>query len=256
MGKIVRVVRVDTDKKQLFSLGKKARKKFFENMSIDDLTVVAIQENRFSDVINHLRHNFFADEPLNKAVGLCQPGDSHYELEQHCLQTLKQGYSRMMIDNKGTIAGTVLNGIVQRGEREEAERRLAEMSDKNFQTIFGLLYKVNEKIDLFTKYNVDDLFECRILSVDDRFRGRGLANALVQESLENAKNAGFKHALQIKYAWDFRYAKVLLQCCSIFIIVMKNLIIQGKSLLSDFQGRRNRIIFPESLSQIWIQDGG
>ncbi|XP_043466559.1 uncharacterized protein LOC122501282 isoform X2 [Leptopilina heterotoma] len=192
MGKIVRVVRVDTDKKQLFSLGKKARKKFFENMSIDDLTVVAIQENRFSDVINHLRHNFFADEPLNKAVGLCQPGDSHYELEQHCLQTLKQGYSRMMIDNKGTIAGTVLNGIVQRGEREEAERRLAEMSDKNFQTIFGLLYKVNEKIDLFTKYNVDDLFECRILSVDDRFRGRGLANALVQESLENAKNAGFK----------------------------------------------------------------
>lgn len=66
------------------------------------------------------------------------------------------------------------------------------MSDKKFQTIFGLLYKVNEKIDLFTKYNVDDLFECRILSVDDRFRGRGLANALVQESLETAKNAGFK----------------------------------------------------------------
>lgn len=103
MGKIVRVVRVDTDKKQLFSLGKKARKKFFENMSIEELTVVAIQENRFPDVINHLRHNFFADEPLNKAVGLCQPGDSHYELEQHCLQTLKQGYSRMMIDNKGTV---------------------------------------------------------------------------------------------------------------------------------------------------------
>ncbi|XP_051164779.1 arylalkylamine N-acetyltransferase 1-like isoform X2 [Leptopilina boulardi] len=161
-------------------------------MSNENLTIVVIQENRFPDVINHLRYNFFADEPLNKAVGLCQPGDSHYELEQHCLQTLKQGYSRMLIDNKGTIAGTVLNGIVQRGEREEAERRLAEMNDKKFQTIFGLLYKVNEKIDLFSKYNVDDLFECRILSVDDRYRGRGLANVLVKESLETAKNAGFK----------------------------------------------------------------
>ncbi|XP_051164778.1 arylalkylamine N-acetyltransferase 1-like isoform X1 [Leptopilina boulardi] len=224
-------------------------------MSNENLTIVVIQENRFPDVINHLRYNFFADEPLNKAVGLCQPGDSHYELEQHCLQTLKQGYSRMLIDNKGTIAGTVLNGIVQRGEREEAERRLAEMNDKKFQTIFGLLYKVNEKIDLFSKYNVDDLFECRILSVDDRYRGRGLANVLVKESLETAKNAGFKHALQIKYAWDdFHYAKMLF----INNNFIKDLIIQKKSLvmLSDLQDRCNWIIFTKSLSQIWIQDGG
>lgn len=76
------------------------------------------------------------------------------------------------------------------------------MNDKKFQTIFGLLYKVNEKIDLFTKYNVEDLFECRILSVDDRYRGRGLANFLVKESLETAKNAGFK---VFKYRWKQRF---------------------------------------------------
>ncbi|XP_033210086.1 uncharacterized protein LOC117168492 [Belonocnema kinseyi] len=161
-------------------------------MSTGELTVVAIPENRFSDVIDHLRLNFFADEPLNRAVGLCQRGDCHFELEQHCLQTLKQGYSRMLLDQKGMIAGTVLNGIVQKGEREEAERRLAEMSDEKFKTIFGLLYKVNEKIDLFSKYNAEDLFECRILSVDDRFRGKGLGNMLVKASLETARNSCFK----------------------------------------------------------------
>ena len=235
-------------------------------MSSGDFTVVTISENRFSEVIDHLRLNFFADEPLNKAVGLCERGDSHYELEQHCLQTLKQGYSRMLVDQKGTvqaliminftnsifqnvpmfiylkeieiqyenirllsaylknidhtlnislrtcifsqiylkrlnlsfqIAGAVLNGIVQKGDRQEAEKRLAEMSDEKFKTIFGLLYKVNEKIDLFSKYKVEDLFECRILNVDDRYRGRGLASILIEASLETARNNGFKVSLNI-----------------------------------------------------------
>lgn len=105
--RFARVVRGDTDKQHFFFSKKKGKKKYSstssETMSFADLTIVAIQEKHFSDVINHLRLNFFADEPLNKAVGLCQPGDSHYELEQHCLQTLKQGYSRMLIDNKGTV---------------------------------------------------------------------------------------------------------------------------------------------------------
>lgn len=87
-----------------------------------------------------------------------------------------------------------LNGILKKGEREEAERRLAELDDEKFKTIFRLLYKVNEKIDLFAKYNVDVLFECRILSVDENYRGKGLANILMAESMKTAKNAGFKVA--------------------------------------------------------------
>lgn len=85
-----------------------------------------------------------------------------------------------------------LNGILKKGEREEAERRLAELNDEKFKVIFGLLYKVNEKIDLFSKYEVDELFECRILSVDEKFRGMGLANVLIKDSIEIARNAGFK----------------------------------------------------------------
>ncbi|XP_025154425.1 dopamine N-acetyltransferase isoform X1 [Harpegnathos saltator] len=161
-------------------------------MSSDCLTVVDVTEEHFDDAIHHLKWNFFADEPLNNAVGLCSKGESQYELERHCLLTLKQGYSRMLLDKKGAIAGMALNGILKKGEREEAERRLAELDDKKFKTIFRLLYKVNEKVDLFTKYNVDELFECRILSVDENHRGKGLANILMADSVETAKNAGFK----------------------------------------------------------------
>lgn len=85
-----------------------------------------------------------------------------------------------------------LNGTLKRGEREEAEQRLSELDDEKFKIIFGLLYKVNERIDLFEKYNVDELFECRILSVDENYRGKGLASILMADSIKTAKNAGFK----------------------------------------------------------------
>ncbi|XP_011862425.1 PREDICTED: dopamine N-acetyltransferase isoform X2 [Vollenhovia emeryi] len=165
--------------------------------SEDCLTVIDVPENRYEEALDHLRWNFFADEPLNNAVGLCSRGESQRELERHCLFTLKQGYSRMLVNKKGAIAGMALNGILKKGEREEAERRLDELKDEKFKTIFRLLYKLNDKIDLFTKYDVAELFECRILSVDADHRGKGLANILMADSVETAKNAGFKHALRL-----------------------------------------------------------
>ncbi|XP_012523656.2 dopamine N-acetyltransferase isoform X1 [Monomorium pharaonis] len=158
----------------------------------DRPTIVDVPENRYDDAIHHLKWNFFADEPLNNAVGLCARGESQRELERHCLLTLKQGYSRMLVDKKGAIVGMALNGIQKKGEREEAERRLDELNDEKFKMIFRLLYKVNEKVDLFAKYDVDELFECRILSVDADHRGKGYANMLMEDSQQIAKNAGFK----------------------------------------------------------------
>jgi len=85
-----------------------------------------------------------------------------------------------------------LNGILKKGEREEEERRFDELDDEKFKMIMKLLYKVNDKVDLFAKYDVDELFECRILSVDANYRGKGLASVLMDDSEKVAKNAGFK----------------------------------------------------------------
>ncbi|KAK0085661.1 hypothetical protein PV325_004695 [Microctonus aethiopoides] len=166
-------------------------------MTTSQFTAVAIPKTRFNEIIEHLRFNFFADEPLNSGVGLCKKGESHLELENHCLSTLKQGYSRMLVTDDGTeikfqIAGLTLNGITKKGEREEVVRRLATIDDEKFKIIFGLLYQVNDKVDLFKKYCTDELFDCRILSVDEEFRGRGLANILMADTIDIAKRAGFQ----------------------------------------------------------------
>lgn len=67
---------------------------------------VIIPADRFDDVIVHLRHTFFADEPLNKSVKLCRPGEGHVELEKHSMATLQDGYSVMAVtkDNRVTFA--------------------------------------------------------------------------------------------------------------------------------------------------------
>ncbi|GFG36847.1 hypothetical protein Cfor_09718 [Coptotermes formosanus] len=66
------------------------------------------------------------------------------------------------------------------------------MADMKFRKIFDLLYGVNRSLDLFTQHGVDRIFECRILSVDKRFRGRGLARELLRRSEITARECGFK----------------------------------------------------------------
>ncbi|CAH2006044.1 unnamed protein product [Acanthoscelides obtectus] len=61
-----------------------------------------------------------------------------------------------------------------------------------FHRIFGLLNNVNKQVDLFSKYNVDKIFDLRILSVDAQFRGRGVAKELFSRSEIIAEEYGFQ----------------------------------------------------------------
>jgi hypothetical protein len=67
--------------------------------------VAPIEEEYFEEVIVHLRNSFFADEPLNKSVNLCKPGEPHSELENHSLITLRDKLSIMVLDcNTGEVS--------------------------------------------------------------------------------------------------------------------------------------------------------
>lgn len=90
------------------------------------------------------------------------------------------------------VVGVALNGVLRPGDLDEAQSKLSQMDDAKFRRIFGLLYSVNQKLDLFAEYQVERIFECRILSVDCRYRGRGLARSLLQRSIDTARDAGFQ----------------------------------------------------------------
>ncbi|XP_071441430.1 arylalkylamine N-acetyltransferase-like 2 isoform X2 [Hetaerina americana] len=160
----------------------------------DAISFAIITEDRFSDVISHLRANFFFDEPLNRAVGLCpHPGAPHAELESMSLSTMKQGLSLMAtLGEEDRVVGVALNGVTRPGDLEVAERQLAHSPDPKFRRIFGLLNDANKELSLFERYNVDRIFELRIVSVDSIVRGRGLSNELMRRSVELARSKGFR----------------------------------------------------------------
>ncbi|XP_058837088.1 arylalkylamine N-acetyltransferase 1-like [Topomyia yanbarensis] len=158
-----------------------------------NLRLEVITSKYYDDVINHLRRTFFADEPLNKAVNLTRPGQGHRLLELHSLTTLKDNISIMAISHDGEIAGVALNGILHgNSDIEKSLDKLNDINDENFKKIFKLLYEQNYRINLFKQFDVDKIFEIRILSVDSKFRGQGLAKILLKKSEELALERGFQ----------------------------------------------------------------
>lgn len=90
------------------------------------------------------------------------------------------------------IAGVALNGVSQKGDVEKSLEEIKTVNNVGYQRIFGLLNNVNKELDLFGKYGVDKIFEFRILAVDSRFRGRGVAKELYARTERIAEENGFK----------------------------------------------------------------
>ncbi|XP_017473154.1 PREDICTED: dopamine N-acetyltransferase [Rhagoletis zephyria] len=151
-----------------------------------------ITEDRYDDVIRHLCDNFFADEPLNKAAGLCRRGEGHRELEQLCYETLKDNLSLMAVSENNDIAGVLLNGVACPHDIMQFQERIELSDDERFKKIFRLLNEHNLRANIFGQFNVGRAFEVRMLSVDGRFRGQGIAKELVRRSEQIARDFEFK----------------------------------------------------------------
>ncbi|CAH2090154.1 unnamed protein product [Euphydryas editha] len=125
-------------------------------------------------VLRHLRDSFFADEPLNKAVELCKRGQPHAALERLCAATMADGLSIAALD------------------RDTSIEKIHQSSDEKYNKIFSILYTVSRDLDLFNTFQVDRILECRIISVSQEARGKGLAKELMKRSIEKAMEHGFK----------------------------------------------------------------
>lgn len=70
--------------------------------------------------------------------------------------------------------------------------KIQQSSDEKFNKIFTILYSVNQDLKLFSNFDVDRILECRIISVSEEARGRGLAKELMKRSIQIARNNNFK----------------------------------------------------------------
>ncbi|XP_055854493.1 arylalkylamine N-acetyltransferase 1-like [Episyrphus balteatus] len=152
----------------------------------------SIPEDRFDDVIKHLRNNFYVDEPLSNAVGLCKKGEGHKEYEEFNYQNMQNGFNLMAVAPDGEIAGVLLSAVSQPGRLEIVKKKINMSDDEKFKKIFNFIFGQSSKFDLFEKFQVDRIFHLRVLSVDSKYRGKGIGKELVKRSIAQAENCGFK----------------------------------------------------------------
>ncbi|XP_075232597.1 arylalkylamine N-acetyltransferase 1-like isoform X1 [Lycorma delicatula] len=166
-----------------------------EQENTSPYTISKISNRDADRVIDFLRRFFFKDEPLNVAVGLLDdPNSNCLELEQYCINSIPDGASLMAQNNAGDIVGVCLNGIDVRGgtkASEEVNVADEECSNPKFKKILNLLSVVGKQSDVFGQFpNIDKVLEVRILSVDDNYRGKGIAKSLIERSKSLGQEIG------------------------------------------------------------------
>lgn len=91
----------------------------------------------------------------------------------------------MAVTPANEIAGVCINGAKRR-ENEEISAMTDEVNackNLKFKKILNLLTTVNIQSDIFGKFpNITSLVEVRVLSVDDAYRGKGIAKACINKT--------------------------------------------------------------------------
>lgn len=156
-----------------------------------DLSISVITEADTEDVLDLLKRFFFKDEPLNTYVqlGECK------ELEKYCTKSLSEHSSYKAVNSRGEIVGVILNGTIMKPQAgDEPPTKLADSClHPKFKKIMALMDYVDEHFDLFELYpDIDRFLDCKIISVDTRYRGMGIAGMLTDQTLDYASRNGIK----------------------------------------------------------------
>ncbi|XP_025204683.1 dopamine N-acetyltransferase-like [Melanaphis sacchari] len=156
--------------------------------------IVPITDDDKKAVINSLKQYFFRDEPLCACSGLIEENESVIQLENFCVDLLKDGISFMAVSTEtGEIMGVSLNSATCRDTKiKEIDEEKNDKSPK-FNDIMDLLSKAERDINIFEKYpSIDRIMELKIITVNEAYRGQGVCKTLVNKSKELALELGYQ----------------------------------------------------------------
>lgn len=156
------------------------------NISIELITVDDAEE-----VLKLLKKFFFKDEPLNTFLNL---GECK-ELEKYSTKYLHEHCSYKAVNGRGEIVGVNINGLINKPkETDDAPEKLAANCEHpKFKKIMALMDYVDEHFNIFDLYpDVDRLLDIKIMSVDSRYRGLGIAGKLTDRTMKYVKDNNIK----------------------------------------------------------------
>lgn len=129
-------------------------------------------------MVEFLRKFFFRDEPLNKYLRLItKEKPTNKDLERFACSDM--GDPSIIAELDGKLIGVCLNGILTKESKEDD----FVPKDKKFGKIFNLLNYVAEQSDPFKHFpGAEKAMTLKIISVDDSYRGKGIAKQLMAKT--------------------------------------------------------------------------
>ncbi|XP_050596276.1 arylalkylamine N-acetyltransferase 1-like isoform X1 [Bombus affinis] len=143
-------------------------------------------------ILNFLKKFFFRDEPLNQSVQLLSNREDFTcrDLENYSLASLENNLNLMAVLPNGVLIGVVLNGKMDPPSDEEPHF-IATCRNPKFKKILKLLHHVDQNVNSEENFRGLNVLEIKIISVDSDWRGKGVAKALLERTLEIGKERGF-----------------------------------------------------------------
>ncbi|GAB1866855.1 N-acetyltransferase domain-containing protein [Camponotus japonicus] len=160
-----------------------------------DYHIQIINKDDKLKVLKFLRRFFFRDEPLNQSIQLIPEGEDSTcaELEDYCSHSsFENNLSLMAVTASGAIIGVLLNGKSEPPPEEEPEY-IESCKNAKFKKILRLLHYVDKNVNVSGRFQDLNVLEIKIISVNTNWRGKGVAKALIEKTLEIAKEQGFHY---------------------------------------------------------------
>ncbi|KAF7991356.1 hypothetical protein HCN44_002918 [Aphidius gifuensis] len=157
-----------------------------------DFSIKPITADAKLKVLGFMKKNFFKDEPLNNSVNLIDGKDTTcIELEEYSMSSLDENLSLMAVSSSGIIVGVIINGKTEIPDINEEPDYIKNCENKKFKKIMKLLHYVDQEINIPEKYPDSNCLDIKIVSVDNNWRGKGIASALFKKTIEIGKELGF-----------------------------------------------------------------
>jgi len=155
-----------------------------------------VRPHQLPEVHKLMYQSFHKDEPMTRHLGLCKGSFSIPDSDEMAESlVLNHNLSIIAMDKDTNIPLAVaLNGVMEVTELDMPRSEVpGTCIDSSFVPIASILYDVQlQSKDIFTKFQVDRLFDIKMIATAPEARGLGLATDLVRRSVQLAACLGYR----------------------------------------------------------------
>lgn len=146
------------------------------------------------DIANDLLYaTYHPDEPITKHLGLFKGPNSIPDADRMVKEILPRHLSLFAYDNKGDIVGVCVNNAYFRPEFvQDLENGLEHVIDPAFKPMLAVHHELRMKnMHIYDELKTEKFFSIRMVGVDPKTRGMGVATDLIRRSILLAGCLGF-----------------------------------------------------------------